>query len=247
MMGQKEDMKDKRVIVFGPHPDDIDFACSGTMALWARDGAEIYYVICTNGEKGGDGSLEPDVLIEIRKNEQRKAAATVGVKDVIFLGGVDGELQNNKEFRAEIVRVLRQLKPQIVFSFDPANTSFDNFYRFHPDHRAMGLAVFDSIYPAVGNHFFFPHLLKEGLEPHKISEVYFFSTTKPNTWIDITSAIHLKLSALSCHGSQLSGAMDEIEALIKQRASEAGQRAKEIGKKRKLRYAEEFRVLAVPP
>lgn len=232
--------KSNRVVVFGPHPDDIDFSCSGTIALWAEQGAEVFYVICTNGEKGGNGSLEPDALVEIRKIEQRKAASVVGAKDVIFLNGVDGELQNTKEFRAEIVRVLRLIRPQIVFSFDPANTSFDNFYRFHPDHRAMGLAVFDSIYPAVGNHFFFPHLLKEGLEPHKISEVYFFSSTNPNTWIDITSTIHLKIAALSCHDSQLGGVMDEIERYVKQRASE-------VGKKKKMRYAEEFRRLLVPP
>jgi len=135
----------ERVLIVGAHPDDVDFAVSGTMKKWVNEGREIYYLICTDGDKGGtQNDLAPDKLVEIRRAEQMEAAAVVGVKEVIFLGRSDGELIPDKELKEDIVRVIRRIRPQKVFSFDPANLAFDGFYLYHSDHRAVAITVFDA-------------------------------------------------------------------------------------------------------
>ncbi len=74
--------------------------------------------------------------------------------------------------------MIRRLRPQIVISMDPGGWAFDNFYLFHPDHRATALAVFDAIYPAAGNPCYVPQP-DAGLPAHKVREVYFSGTTQP--------------------------------------------------------------------
>ena len=147
-------MANEVVVVFGAHPDDLDWACGGTTAVWTREGKEVYFVLTTSGESGEDHQrglvLPPAEIAEIREAEQRLAANILGVKDVIFLGQPDGRVEPTLAFRDQIVNVLRRLRPQIVISMDPGEWAFDNFYLFHPDHRATALAVFDAIYPAAG-------------------------------------------------------------------------------------------------
>ena len=204
------------VVVFGAHPDDLDWACGGTTAVWTREGKEIYFVLTTSGESGEDHqrglALPPDEIAEIREAEQRLAANILGVKDVIFLG-------------------------QVVVSMDPGGWAFDNFYLFHPDHRATALAVFDAIYPAAGNPCYVPQP-DAGLPAHKVLEVYFSGTRQPDTYVDITETIELKIQALLSHRSQLTEP-EEIAQYIRQFSS---QRGEQIG----CRYAEAFRRMDVP-
>jgi len=180
----------ERVMVISPHPDDVDFGCSGTIARWSRMGVDITYVICTSGDKGSDHPLDSEALSALREQEQLAAAKVVGVGKVVFLRLKDGELENNREFRRILVRVLREHRPDVVLSMDPANNRFENAYVSHSDHRAAALAVFDAIYPAARNRNFFPELLEEGLLPHAVNRMYFFGTAEPNTWIDITETNH---------------------------------------------------------
>lgn len=95
-------MSDKLTVKFTPkivlgiaaHPDDLDFAASGSFAKWAEQGASIYYLILTDGSKGTDDkSLTSEQLVKIRRNEQIAAANVVGAKDVIFLNYPDGMLE----------------------------------------------------------------------------------------------------------------------------------------------------------
>ena len=125
--------------------------------------------------------MAPESIAAIREKEQVAAAEIVGVRMVIFLRLKDGELENNREFRKMLVRVLRQYRPDVVLSMDPANLRFENVYVSHADHRAAALAVFDAIYPAARNLNFFPALLEEGLMPHAVNRIYFFGTADPNT------------------------------------------------------------------
>ena len=179
-------MVKEKVLVIAAHPDDVDFGCNGTMALWSED-KEIYYVICTSGDKGDDTGKSKKEIIETREKEQRDAAKVIGVKDVIFLREPDGELENTKELRAKFVEVIRKMKPDVLFTFDPANNKFDSVFKYHPDHRAIAIGVYDSIYPAIGNEHFFPELMKNGLKPYEIKELYFYGSDHPNTWIDVSS------------------------------------------------------------
>lgn len=228
------------VLAVAAHPDDLDFSVSATVALWAREGAEVYYVVCTDGERGFQEELPIRERIHIRREEQRAAAQTVGAKDVIFLGHTDGELANTPKLQEDLVKVMRRYRPTRVMAADPASQAFDSFYRFHPDHRAAALALYDALYPAAGNPHFFPHLIELGYLPHTPREVYFFGSEKPNVWIDISDTIGLKVRALLCHESQIGP----------ERAGEitkyARERAEQVGNERNLAYADAYRRLEIP-
>ncbi|MGD2013911.1 MAG: PIG-L deacetylase family protein [Desulfobacterales bacterium] len=228
----------ERIMVISPHPDDVDFGCSGTIAKWRRKGVDITYVICTSGDKGADLPMAPESIAAIREKEQVVAAEIVGVRKVRFLRLKDGELENNQEFRKLLVRVLRQYRPNVVFSMDPANHCFENVYVGHADHRAAALAVFDAIYPAARNRNFFPELLEAGLMPHAVNQIYFFGTANPNSWIDISETIETKIEALQAHKSQV-GEFEDLSAWVRERFGQ-------LGKEKGVAYAEAFRKLVIP-
>lgn len=229
----------EKVLVISPHPDDVDFGCSGTIAKWSRTGMEIVYVICTSGDKGTDDpQMRPETLAAMREEEQRRAAGVVGVRQVSFLRLKDGEIENNRMFREILVRMIRTYRPDVILTMDPANTLFENPYVSHSDHRATALAAFDAIYPAARNRNFFPEQLKEGLAPHSVDRIYFFGTDRPNTWIDITETIEAKTHALRCHKSQMAD-FENLEAWVRERYSE-------VGRERGMTYAEAFRYLEIP-
>jgi LmbE family N-acetylglucosaminyl deacetylase len=234
-------MDNEVVVVFGAHPDDLDWACGGTVAAWVREGKELYYVLTTSGESGEDHrrglALPPAEIAEIREAEQRLAANLLGVKDVLFLGQPDGRVEPTLAFRDQLVNVIRRLRPQIVISMDPGSWAFDNFYLYHPDHRATALAVFDAIYPAAGNPCYVPQP-DEGLPAHKVREVYFSAASRPNTYVDITATIELKIQALLSHRSQLT-APEDIAHYVRQLASQRGET-------NGCRYAEAYRRMEVP-
>ena len=127
--------------------------------------------------------------------------------------------------------------PRSSSAWTQAAWAFDNFYLFHPDHRATALAVFDAIYPAAGNPCYVPQP-DAGLPAHKVREVYFSGTRQPNTYVDITETIELKIQALLSHRSQLTEP-EEIAQYVRQLSS---QRGEQIG----CRYAEAFRRMDVP-
>jgi LmbE family N-acetylglucosaminyl deacetylase len=227
-----------RVLVISAHPDDVDFGCGGTLATWAQEGAEIVYTICTSGEKGTDDpAMTRLALARTREKEQRAAAAVIGAREVIFLRKPDGELQYSLEFRGELVRVIRQYQPDILFTHDPANRAFDNQYLFHADHRVVGELAFDAAYPAALNRNFFPGHLAEGFAPHAVSELYFFATAQPDTWVDIEPTLALKIKALRCHTSQIKNPK-VMEELVRRWFGA-------WGRERGLAYAERFRRLQI--
>ncbi len=117
----------KTAIGFAAHPDDLEFSCTATMKKLHDSGYRIIYVIITNGENGfkiGSAGI-PEQRIETRKKEQLKVADILGVAQVHFLGYRDGFLEYSEKLRAGLVELIKRYKPQIVFSFDPANKSFE--------------------------------------------------------------------------------------------------------------------------
>ncbi len=227
-----------RVLVISPHPDDLDFGCAGTLAVWARQGAEIFYTICTSGEKGSDDpAVTPSSLARTREKEQRAAAAVIGAREVAFLRKPDGELQYSLEFRGELVRMIRKYRPGIVISPDPANRAFDNQFLFHSDHRVVGELVFDAVYPAALNRNYYPEQLAAGLSPHAVTEIYFFGTAHPDLWVDIGPTMDLKIQALRCHTSQLQDPQ-RMEEMVRDWFAE-------WGREKGMAYAERFRRLPI--
>jgi LmbE family N-acetylglucosaminyl deacetylase len=150
----------------------------------------------------------------MRRVEQRDAASVLGVKDVFFLDYVDGELAYTREFARDVVRAIRTIRPNTVFTSD-SNQIVRNTFINHPDHRCSGTVALDCVYPLARNRPSFPELLDEGLEPHSAKEVFLWSTNEVNYKVDITEVIDLKLEALSTHVSQMAGMesrLDQIRA-----------------------------------
>ena len=194
----------KRIAVIVAHPDDAEFICAGAVARWAAEGHEITYVLLTSGDKGSDDpTMAPEQLVAIREAEQRAACNLLGVRDVRFLRYPDAMLVPDLALRRELVRVVRTVKPDVVVCQDPTVRWVEQRYLNHPDHRAAGEATLDAIYPAARDRMTFPELLAEGLEPHKVCEVYLAGAKDPDVAIDITDYLPTKLAALRAHASQL--------------------------------------------
>ena len=123
------------------HPDDVDFGAAGTVAAFTSAGLEVTYCIATNGESGGsDRSMSRADMAALRQDEQRAAAAVVGVSDVRFLGHPDGMVETTIELRRDISRVIRQVRPERVLTQSPER-NLDFIFASHPDHLAAGEAA----------------------------------------------------------------------------------------------------------
>jgi len=194
-----------RVLVVLAHPDDPEFYCGGTIARWAASGRDITYCLLTRGDKGSDDDrLSTQVLAEIREVEQRAAAKVLGVHEVMFLNELDGYVLPTLDLRRDIVRVIRQVKPQVVVTCDPTNFFPSSTYINHADHRAAGQATLDAVYPAARSTLYFPELSQEeGLQPYKVREVYIAGAQHPNITVDITDFFSQLVAALGEHRSQI--------------------------------------------
>lgn len=192
----------ERVLVVTAHPDDVDFGAAGTVASWTAAGISVAYCVCTDGQAGGfDRDVPRERIPEIRRDEQRAAAAVVGVHDVRFLGHVDGELEPTRELVREIVRVIRSVRPQRVVLPNPQRW-WDRIAASHPDHLAAGEAAIRAVYPFARNPFAFPELLAEQLEPWTVSEVWVSAVPDPSVFVDVTDTFELKIEAIMAHASQ---------------------------------------------
>lgn len=230
----------ERALVVVAHPDDAEFMVAGTVARWTRAGSHVVYVVVTKGERGSDDpAMTPDRLAHIREEEQRAAARILGVEEVLFLGYPDAYLQYTLELRRDIVRMIRRYRPDVVVTFDPTTRFFRDAYANHPDHRVTGDATVDAAYPAARDRLTFPELLSEGLEPHKVRELWLGTTHEPNLWVDITSVLDLKRQALLAHPSQLDEGVAAFVTVL----------ARETARDQPFEYAEAFRrvVIERPP
>ena len=227
----------QRVLVVVAHPDDAEVGCAGSVAKWVKEGREVTYVIVTNGDKGsGDRTMTSERLVKIREEEQRNAARVLGVERVEFLGYPDGELENSREVRRDVVAQIRHWRPHLIVTQSPFRTH--NLFASHRDHRATGDVVLDCVYPLARDHLSFPELGARGLEPHKVREVYMMWQEDSDTVIDISDTLDLKLKALACHRSQFDD-FARWEVRIRERSAE-------LGKAKGYQYAETFRRIAIP-
>jgi LmbE family N-acetylglucosaminyl deacetylase len=193
-------------------------------------------VLATSGDKGsGDPNITSGELVTIREAEERAAAACLGVQDVIFLRFPDGELRSSLDLRRQLTRLIRIKKPDIVVTNDPTARWYGSNYINHPDHRAIGDAALDAVFPSARDHLSFPELYRlEGLEPHKVKQVYLSGTHEPDTKIDVTRYVETKIAALREHKSQIA----DMEAMANRQRDNVD--AEFAGDER--RYTEAFRV-----
>ena len=225
-------------MVIMAHPDDAEFGCAGTVGKWAREGDEITYVVCTNGDKGSDDpTMTPQRLSAMREGEQRAAADILGVRHVVFLGYPDGDLEPTPSLRRDLTREIRRYRPEIVVTTDPTTRFARDEYINHPDHRAAGEAAMQAVFPASRDRLHFPELLSEGLMPHKVKQVYLTLTNEPNQWVDISEVVELKIQALRAHVSQFSGWEGWEEVVLEW--------ARTAGAEQGLAYAEAYRRIVI--
>lgn len=211
-----------RALAVFAHPDDPEVACAGTLARWTRGGGEAHLIVCNTGDKGtSDSSVRPEALARVRAGEVDAAAAALGLTSHEMLGYPDGEIDNTRELRAELVARIRRLRPDVVIAPDPTAVFFGNSYINHRDHREVGWAVLDAVAPAAAS----PHYFPEAGPPHQVPIVLLSGTLDPDVWLDITDTINAKVEAVSAHRSQLGGDPSMVAELLHERAEDAGRRA----------------------
>jgi len=229
-----KDLDVQRAMAIYAHPDDAEFGMAGTVAKWAKAGVEFTYCMVTNG---ASGSQDPDMtrerLRDIRAAEQSEAAKILGVKNVVFLEFEDGYLEPTIDVRRAVARQIRIHRPDVIFTMDPT-MRYGGGYVNHPDHIAAGEVVLRSINPDASTRQMLPELWqKERLEPHKPKALFLMAFGEPDTIVDVSDVIDVKMKALLAHKSQIDeDSVDFIKSWMR-----------EAGKKKRYAYAEGFKVL----
>src|SRR3989440_9396261 len=194
----------RTILCIAAHPDDIEFSIAGSVARWTGEGRTVVFCLVTTGGAGtNEYTPSGDGLIPKREGELHEAARILGVKNVVFLGYQDGVVEPTLGLRRDLTRVIRRCRPHVVLCGDPTVRWYGNEYLNHPDHRAVASAALDAVFPSAETRVIFPELLAEGLEPHKVKEVFITGAVPPDTWIDITDTLEVKCAALRSHVSQV--------------------------------------------
>jgi LmbE family N-acetylglucosaminyl deacetylase len=224
----------RRILCISAHPDDNEFTIGGSVARWAREGRHVTFCLVTTGGGGvNEHTPSSDGLIPIRERETHAAARILGVKDVVFLGYVDGTLEPTLAMRRDLTRVIRRARPDVVVCSDPTVRFYGNEYMNHPDHRAAASAALDAVFPSSETGAIFPELLAEGLKPHKVKQVFIAGALDPDVFVDISRTLGAKVRALKAHRSQV-GKGEWVEQLLTAWALRDGKRGG-------LRHAEAFK------
>ena len=197
----------KTILLIGAHPDDDSYAM-GTLGMLNANGNEVYIAILTTGNVGTqDPELGMMDLALIRKQEEQAALATMGIPTdhYINLGYDDGmlEYEDKKEVVAKLVRLIRKIQPDVLFSFDPGKGS----QRWHKaDHRASAYLSADAARAAMWPLMFQGQITLEGLEAHTIPEYILYDSAEEdiNTWVDISGWDERVVDAMSKYVSQFS-------------------------------------------
>ncbi len=183
-----------RVLAIGAHPDDIEIACSGTLAKCVKRGDTVIVCHVSTGNLG-HVVIPPDKLTVIRANEAKKAGSLAGI-EVICAGFNDLDIfDNNQESRDRIVDVIRYANPDFIITHNPDD--------YMPDHTAVARLVFDASFAAT-----LPNYKSKYTKPAKSVPIYYMDTLagvnfNPTDFVDITEEIDLKIQMLECHESQV--------------------------------------------
>lgn len=212
------------VLGVGAHPDDLDVTAGGTLAKFAAQGAEIHYLILTDGAKGSqDPTMTSTQLVEIRHSEQKAALKLIGGSTITFLDYPDGELEITMELKKQIVKAIRTVKPDVVIAMDPTviysvKTGSIN----HPDHRAAGQATLDAVFPLARDRLSFPDLFEE-FKPHKTPTILLANFNNENYTVDISETFETKEKMIKAHSSQFGeGELTWLHTLAEEQGKKAG-------------------------
>ncbi len=224
-----EQWKGKTILLIGAHPDDDSYS-QGTLGLLQANGNEVFIAIMTTGNVGTqDPKLSMVDLAMIRKMEEQKALAAMGIPGdhYINFGYDDGllEYENTKEVVARLVRLIRRLRPDVIFAFDPGKGG----QRWHKaDHRAAAYLAADAARAAMWPLLFQGQITMEGLSAHEVREYMLYDSDEDdqNTWVDITGFEEKKITAMSQYVSQWSSGWYDYQGpdLTEEEAAEVRER-----------------------
>lgn len=173
-------------LFFSAHPDDAELCCGGTIAALANAGKRVCIADLTKGELGTRGS------VKLRKQEADKASKLLGVHSRYNLSIPDGNIVNNPANRLKIIRLIRKLKPAIIF--------LPHYYDRHPDHYNTHHLVKDAAFYSG-----LPRIKTTGLEAYRPRKNFYYMQTysfEPNIIFDISGTFTKKLEAIKCYSSQ---------------------------------------------
>lgn len=223
----------QRGMVVVAHPDDAEWGCAGTVALWCAMGWDVVYVMCTDGSKGSsDPEMTSQQLVEIRSEEQENAGEVLGLSRVVFLGYEDAMLQPTLGLRRDIAREIRRHRPDVLICMSPTRRLTGDGWIGHPDHFASGEAAMSAVFPAARDRLTNPELLAEGLEPHKVRELWVTDHTESDLYVDVSQHMDTAIKAIQQHKSQVGD--EDVEMYMREGRRRTGER---VG----LPYAEWFK------
>ena len=206
------------VLVVIAHPDDAELGAGGSVARWVQDGAVVRVIVCTNGDKGTKDGVSPLKLAQIREAEQLAASKALGVKETVFLRHRDGELEDERAFRNQIAFLIRHFRPDTIVTHDPWRPHYQ-----HPDHQAVGHAVFKSVVYARDDNFL-PELALAGIHAHHTNALLYTNAFAPNFFVDIESVFEKKINAIGCHKCQIPN-LPATAGRVRQRCEDTGRLA----------------------
>ena len=236
MADSERDEPYSRAMVIMAHPDDAEWTCAATVAKLCAEGLEVVFLLCTDGSKGSDDpAMTAENLARIREAEQRESARILGLKEVVFLGYPDSYLEPTLQLRKDIAREIRRYRPQVVITEPPTRDIDSRYYGSHPDHLATGEATLAAVFPTARDRLTFPELLDEGLQPHKVREVWIVGGLEGSDhFVDVAPHMATAIAALKAHKSQVDPA-DADQYFPQGRAATAAK----VG----LKYAEAFKTI----
>jgi LmbE family N-acetylglucosaminyl deacetylase len=239
-LGYPDPVEYERALVAFAHPDDAEFLCGGTVALWTKAGTRVTYVCATDGSAGWNGpDRAREEIARIREGEMREVAEMLGVSDVRFLGYGDGLLQPTLDLRRDLTREVRRARPDVLVTFDPSQLWSGRSYINHPDHLAIGKAALAVMACDAPTRPQFPELIEEGFEPHKVRHLWLANGDDGDRLVDIGETIDLKIKALAAHHSQMEN-MGMLEADEKLR-----EWARDVAEDADVEFAERFRTFEI--
>jgi len=229
------------MVVF-PHPDDAEFYAGGTIKKLTTQSHRVFYACLTNGNVGSyDRNMTRERLAEIRRQELTEAAQVLGVERIFFLGYDDSTLYPSLGMRAQVVRLVRMTRADVVLGLDPWRANLT-----HIDHRTAAWAAIEAASNAGWHLAHHEQCTCDGLEPHEVREVHLFDTDDANCYVDITDTIEDKVKACLCHRSQIGFGVpkgDELKRAMAETDEQVRRRARGLGAECGYQYAEAFKVL----
>jgi LmbE family N-acetylglucosaminyl deacetylase len=208
------------VLAVGAHPDDVELLCAGTLALYRKEGHEVYVAVATDGG-AGSSTLSWGEISTVRLREAEAACGVIGAR-FIWMGFPDQRLFDTPEVRTRFIDAIREARPKVMFVHDRGD--------YHPDHRTAGKVAEDARVPSS------VRLVQTGLPavlepPH----VFVMDTIgglgfRPDLYVDVTETFEAKQAMLLAHESQAAHlreafGMDYAEFMrshARQRGIEAG-------------------------